>query len=99
MGDSCHQGESGVKMGQKQGKPLVVVGDKFKRPRICWAAISAALVSCPSREDSVAADNWPPSRPNPLQRVAEALHYIGMLSECLHKFFSAKLATSAGEVQ
>ena len=64
-----------------------MVGDKFKRPRICWAATCAALVSRPGGEDSVAVDNRPPSRPNPSWRVAEALHYIGMLSECLRKVF------------
>ena len=76
-----------------------MIGDKFKRPRICWAAASVVLVSRPGGKDGVATDNQPPSRPNPSRRVAEALHYIGMLSECLRMVFSAKLATSAGEVQ
>ena len=68
-----------------------MVGYKLKKtPQICWAATSAALVSGPSGEDSVAVDNQPPSRPNASRRVAEALHCIDMLSECLYRIFFSR---------
>ena len=56
-------------------------------PLICWAATRAALVSRPGGEDGVAGDNRPPSRPNPLLCVAEALHYKGCCPSVSASFF------------